>query len=126
MEGQRMDKKILIIDDSEQDLKIMKRFLKKAGYEDIITAATGNEGVEKARSEKPAMVVSDTILPDIDGFEVCRQIREAMGPENPKIIITTGAIDAVNAVKARKMGADDYCAKTSDAAPLLENIRKYL
>ncbi len=117
-----MGKKILIIDDSEQDRKIMARFLKKAGYEDLILAETGEEGVEKAKAESPDLVVSDTVLPGIDGFEVCRKIREAQGDQTPKIIIVTGAIDAVNAVKARTLGANDYCAKTSDCVPLLEAI----
>ena len=117
-----MGKKILIIDDSEQDRKIMARFLKKAGYEDLILAETGEEGVEKAKAESPDLVVSDTVLPGIDGFEVCRKIREAQGDQTPKIIIVTGAIDAVNAVMARTLGANDYCAKTSDCVPLLEAI----
>ncbi|MFH1752912.1 MAG: response regulator [Candidatus Omnitrophota bacterium] len=118
--------KILIIDDSEQDRKIMARFLSRAGYADLITAETGEEGVEKAKSENPDLVVTDTVMPGVDGFEVCRMIREAQGPSTPKIIIVTGAIDAVNAVMARKMGANDYCAKTSDCAPLLEAIGKLI
>lgn len=121
-----MGKKILIIDDSPQDRKIIERFLRKGGYDDIILAETGEDGVEKAKSEKPDLVVSDTILPGIDGFEVCRQIREFSGPDTPKVVIITGAIDAVNAVKAKKMGADDYCAKTSDAAPILQAVKKLL
>ncbi|MEE8359481.1 MAG: response regulator [Candidatus Omnitrophota bacterium] len=121
-----MGKKILIIDDSEQDRKIMARFLKKAGYEDLIMAETGEEGVEKSKTESPDLVVSDTVLPGIDGFEVCRKIREAQGEETPRIIIVTGAIDAVNAVKARMLGANDYCAKTSDCVPLLDAIGKLI
>ena len=121
-----MGKKILLIDDNEQDMKIMARFLKKAGYEDLVTAVTGEEGVEKSKAESPDLVVSDTVLPGIDGFEVCRKIREAQGDETPKIIIVTGAIDAVNAVKAKMLGANDYCAKTSDCVPLLEAIDKLI
>ncbi|MFH1867416.1 MAG: response regulator [Candidatus Omnitrophota bacterium] len=115
-----MNKKILIIDDNEQDRKIMERFLKKAGYEDIITAETGEEGVGKAQSDSPDLAVIDTILPGINGFEVCQQIRERCGLEKPKIIVMTGSVDAIDAVKAKKAGADDYCVKTSDCAPLLE------
>ena len=109
-----MGKKILVIDDNEQDRKIINRFLSKAGYADVMLAENGEDGVKIANAEKPDLVVTDTMLPGIDGFEVCRQIREAQGPTNPKIIIMTGGIDAVDAVKARKMGADDYCVKTSD------------
>ena len=121
-----MGKKILVIDDNEQDRKIIHRLLRSAGYADVVTAETGEEGVEKAVSESPDIVITDTNLPGIDGFEVCRSIREAhgKGPGAPRIIVMTGAIDAVDAIKARKMGADDYCVKTSDYATLIEAANK--
>ncbi len=119
-----MDKKVLIIDDNPQDRMIIQRFLKKEGFENIITAETGEEGLSKAESENPDFVITDTMLPGIDGFEVCRQIREKKGFEFPKVIVMTGAIDAVDAVKAKKVGADDYCVKTSDCSPLLEAVRR--
>lgn len=118
--------KILIIDDNEQDRKIVKRFLNKSGFQDIIMAKTGEEGVQMAQSEKPALAIIDTKLPGIDGFEVCRQIRERCGSEYPKIIVVTGTIDAVDALKAKKSGADDYCVKTSDCGPLIEVVQRLL
>ncbi len=118
-----MGKKILIIDDTDSDRKIVKRFLNKAGYDNIVVAETGERGVEMAASESPDLVITDTNMPGIDGFETCRQIREASGKENPKIIVTTGAIDAVDAVKARKVGADDYCVKTSDSAQIVNAVK---
>ena len=115
-----MGKKLLIIDDSEQDRKIMRRFLNKAGFDDIVMAETGETGVEKAASEKPDIIILDTLLPGINGFETCRRIRQASGEGTPKIIIMTGNVDAIDAVEARKAGADDYCVKTSDYAPMVE------
>ncbi len=119
-----MGKKILIVEDNEDDLIIAKRYLAKAGFTEIVFAGNVEDGVKKAVEEKPDIVITDTLLPDSNGFEVCRRIREACGSAGPKIIIVTGSIDAVDAVKARKVGADDYCAKTSDCAPLLEALRK--
>ncbi len=118
--------KILLIDDSAQDRKIISRQLSQAGFSEIELAETGEDGVAKARNSEFDLVISDTILPGMDGFEVCKSIREASGPDKPKIIVMTGAIDAVNAVKARKLGANDYCAKTSDGAPLLEAVKKLI
>jgi len=118
-----MGKKILIIEDNEQDRKIVKRFLNRAGYEDIVIAVSGEEGLKKLESEKPELVITDTLLPGIDGFEVCRRIKEGLGAAGPKVIIMTGSIDAVDAVKAKKFGADDYCAKTSDFAALIEAVK---
>jgi DNA-binding response OmpR family regulator len=121
-----MSKKILIIEDNQDDLMIMKRFLNRGGYDNIVSAETAAQGVEAAINEKPYLVISDTLLPDGNGFEICQKIRQSTGREEPKIIITTGAIDAVDAVKAREVGADDYCAKTSDYAPLLDAVKKIL
>jgi len=121
-----MGKKILVIDDNEVDLIIVKRCLNQAGYDEIITAEDATEGVKKAKEEKPDLVISDTLLPGSNGFEVCTRIRELYNQTTPKIIIMTGAIDAVDAVKARKAGADDYCAKTSDCSPLIEAVKKLI
>ena len=118
-----MPKKILIIDDTESDRKILTRFLKREGYDDIIMAENGEEGIKMAAREQPDLVITDTNMPGTDGFETCRRIREGHGREKPKIIVMTGAIDAVDAVKARKAGADDYCVKTSDTAELLAAVK---
>ncbi len=121
-----MGKKILIIDDTASDRKITQRYLNKEGYDDIITAESGEDGVAMAASENPDLVITDTNMPGLDGFETCRQIRDAGSKEAPKIIVTTGAIDAVDAIKARKSGADDYCVKTSDAAQLMVAVKNLI
>lgn len=118
-----MGRRILIIDDNDQDRKIIERFIKKAGYEDIFMAETAEEGFIEVRSKKPDLVIIDTMLPGTDGFEVCKQIRETQDLDQPKIIIITGWIDAVDAVKARRAGANDYCVKTSDFSSLIEAIK---
>ena len=115
-------KKILIIDDNEQDRKIMKRYFLNAGFEQILEAATGEKGVETVKMEKPDIVILDTLLPQMDGFEACRQIRKNCGPDTPKIVILTGYVDAVDALKAREMGADEYCVKTSDLSELIKAV----
>jgi len=120
-----MSKKILIIEDNEIDLLIIKRYLNRLGYDQLISVEYASEGVKKAIEEKPDLVISDTILPDNNGFEVCRQIKEACGLV-PPVIIMTGSVDAVDAIQARRVGADDYCAKTSDCAPLLEAVKKLI
>jgi two-component system alkaline phosphatase synthesis response regulator PhoP len=121
-----MRNKILIIDDSEQDRKIMQRYFNQAGFKEILMAERGEEGIEKAISQKPDLIIIDTLLPGMDGFQICQQIREKQGEVASKIVMVTGAIDAVDAVKARKMGADDYCAKTADCAPLIEIVKKFI
>jgi DNA-binding response OmpR family regulator len=117
--------KILVIDDNDQDRKIIERFLRKSGYSEVLLAETGEQGVEKAIAEKPDLVITDTILPGIDGFEVCRLIKDKFGGAGPKVVVMTGSIDAVDAVKARRLGADDYCVKTTDASTFIEVIKRF-
>jgi DNA-binding response OmpR family regulator len=121
-----MDKKILIIDDTDADRKIMKRFLNKAGYDNILMAETGEAGVAMAESEKPDLVITDTMMPGIDGFETCRRIRAKYDDKAIKVIVVTGAIDAVDAIKARKAGADDYCVKTSDPGQIITAVQSLI
>ncbi len=118
-----MKKKILLVDDDEQDLKIIKRYLSQIGNDEIWTVRTGEEGVKSAQENHPDITILDTNLPGIDGFETCKRIKEIDGLQT-KVILMTGLIDAVDAGKARKMGADDYCVKTSDYAFLLNAVRK--
>ena len=100
--------------------------MKEAGYSNVITAEDGKQAIEQTKAEKPDLLIIDTLLGKDNGFEVCRKIRDIGEPTSPKIIIITGAIDAVDAVKARKMGADDYCAKTSDCALLIEAVKNLI
>lgn len=118
-------KKILVVEDSSTALGMIKNALECEGYL-VITAETGEEGIKKVIIEKPDLVITDTQLPGIDGFEVCRQIKKMPGSVNPKIIVMTGAIDAVDAIKARESGADDYTVKTSDLRPLIETVKKLI
>jgi len=118
------DRKILVIEDNPDDRLIIERMCRKAGFTNLVFAFDGKEGLEKAAAEQPDIVVTDTLLPGFDGFEVCRRIREAGSPDRPKIIVMTGSIDAVDAVAARRAGADDYAVKTSDCQHIIDALKK--
>lgn len=119
-----MSKKILIVDDYPDSLLLLRGELEASGYE-VIQAANGQEAIEKARKEFPDLVLLDTKLPDMEGFEVCRQIKKSEGLAT-KVIIYTGYIDAVNVTKARLAGADDYEVKTQDLGKLLSAVKKLI
>ena len=120
------DKTILIVEDDSQDREIISKCLKEAGFEKILTAETGEAGVEKAKNEKPTLIITDTRLPGMNGFEVCETIKKDETLAEAKVIIMTGQIDAVDAVKAKRVNANDYCVKTADCESLLEAIRTQL
>ncbi len=114
--------KILIVDDNPGDLKLVEHYLKKAGYDDLLTAATGKEGLTKARDQHPDIVIVDTLLPDMNGFEVVKAYKHTNGSK--KAIMVTGSIDALDAEKARLCGADDYVVKITDMEPVIKAVKK--
>lgn len=120
-----MDQKILIIDDSEQDRKIMGRILTQNGYTDILYAENGEEGIQLANEQDPFIVIIDTILPEKDGFEICKELKN-----NPKLkckaILLTGHVDAIDSEKADEVQADNYIVKTSDYSMLCQAIEKHI
>jgi len=121
-----MAKKILIIDDNPGDQRLMKEFIQDAGINcDISFASSGTEGIEKVKALACDLVILDTRLPDIDGFETCRGIK-GQKQENIKVIVMTGIVDAVDAGKAREAGADGYCVKTSDWSNLIETVKEFI
>jgi DNA-binding response OmpR family regulator len=109
--------KVLIIDDDERDIKAMKVALQKEGYEEILSAGTSEKGVEIAKSIKPDVMLIDVVLNQVNGFDLCKQLK-AIKDMGSKIIIVTGHLDAINADKARSSGADEIVEKT----PRFENM----
>lgn len=123
--GDMIGKKLLIIDDNQDDLDIIKKQLNQAGYDEVLIAATGEKGIESASKNKPDIVVIDTLMPGIDGFEVCQRIKTDNGSE-AKVIMITGIVDAFDANKANQAGADAYITKPFKSADLLAQIEELL
>ncbi|MFH1201528.1 MAG: response regulator [Candidatus Omnitrophota bacterium] len=119
-----MGKKILLADDEVGIRTSLTDILEGRGYE-VIHAANGQEAIEKARRENPDLVLLDTMMPGIGGIEACRQIKQV--EKLPcKVIVYTGNIDAIDAVEARRCGADDYCVKGTDPSLLIGTVEKIL
>ncbi|NQU19215.1 response regulator, partial [bacterium] len=90
-----MAKKILIVDDQQNVRTTLSKILVKKGY-DVVEAASGKEALEKVHTERPDLVLLDTRMPGgMEGYEVCRQIKEVKGTDI-KVIIYTGYVDAVD------------------------------
>ena len=119
-----MAKTILIVDDEADARTTLGDILVESGYK-IVEAVSGEEALEKVRKEKPDLVLLDTKLPGMDGFEICRQIKQVEKLDT-KVIVYTGKINAIDAVKARRMGADDYCVKGADPSLLIDAVRKLI
>jgi len=120
-----MNKKILVVDDNELYRHCVVKSLERQGYKNVIGAETGKEGIEKAGMEKPDLVILDVILPDLNGLEVCRQIKEIKGLK-VKVVVNTGYIDAADIGKALTAGADNFVSKAVDLSSLCKLVKKLL
>ena len=111
--------RILAVDDEPRYVRVIKINLEASGY-DVITAESGATALELAVTENPDLVLLDLMMPDIDGYEVCRRIREF---SNMPIIMLTALTETNNKVKGLDLGADDYITKPFSARELLARIR---
>jgi len=99
--------KLLIIEDDADLVKALELYFSRAGYE-VVTAANGLEGLQVLYKERPDIVILDIAMPKLDGWEVCRRIREL---SQVPIVILTARVQEDERVKGLKLGADDYVVK---------------
>jgi len=117
-----MPKKILIVDDEPQIVEICSDYLKAAGYE-TVTASNGAQGLSLARREKPDLVVLDLMMPEMDGLDVCREIRRE---SNVPIIMLTARVEETDKLIGLELGADDYITKPFSPRELVARVRVVL
>jgi len=117
-----MERKILIIEDEKPIADIIKHNLLKESYA-VIEAYDGEDGLEKAFSENPDLILLDVMLPKMDGFTVCRKVREKL---STPIIMLTAREEEVDKVLGLELGADDYITKPFSIRELLARVRANL
>lgn len=114
--------KILIVDDERNILELVKLYLNAEGHS-VVTAPDGLSALEKFRGEQPDLVVLDIMLPGIDGWEVCRRLRQ--NSQIP-IIMLTARGEAVDRIVGLELGADDYVVKPFNPRELVARIKAVL
>lgn len=118
-------KKILVVEDDEKILRALEFALTEEGYE-VIRSDCGQSGLDNARSAKPDLILLDIMLPDINGFEVCRALKSDKAYKAIPIIMITALGDTENIVKGLSAGADDYVSKPFNLGELLARVRSHL
>ncbi|MFH1416453.1 MAG: response regulator [Elusimicrobiota bacterium] len=116
---------VLIVDDEMEFLKMIATVLEKEGYE-IKTATSGMEALQVLTMEKIDLIVLDVKMPDMDGYEVCRRIREDLLLSHIPVIMLTCMTDIDDRVKGIKTGGDDYITKPFESEELFVRIRNLL
>jgi DNA-binding response OmpR family regulator len=117
-----MTPKILVVDDEPAVTDLLAYNLRKANY-DVLTAANGREALTVARQSNPDLILLDLMLPEIDGLDVCRELRKTS--EVPIIMITARG-EEIDRVVGLELGADDYVSKPFSVRELLARIKAVL
>ena len=113
-----LQKTILLIDDSHFFTQYIKKIITEANYR-IICAATGSEGLILVHTEIPDLVILDGVMPDLDGLEVCRILRESESNNLMPIIMLTSQGNEEDKLAGLELGADDYITKPFNKRELL-------
>ena len=114
--------KILIIEDEEAIADLEKDYLELSSYE-VEIAADGETGLKRARDEDFQLVILDLMLPGVDGFEICRQVREK---KNTPIIMVSAKKDDIDKIRGLGLGADDYMTKPFSPSELVARVKAHL
>jgi adenylate cyclase len=114
--------KILVVDDTPQNVKLLADLLRAKGYE-VVTAASGPEGLERLAAERPDLVLLDVMMPGMSGYEVCQKIRSDPSTGILPVVMVTALDPAQERIKGLDAGADDFLTKPVNHAELLARVR---
>ena len=114
--------KILIVDDESNICELLRMYLEKGGYETVI-AHDGQTALTRFRTEEPDLVLLDIMLPGLDGWQVCREIRKT---SDKPIIMLTAKGETFDKVLGLELGADDYVTKPFDAKEVVARVKAVL
>ena len=114
--------KILIVEDEESIAELEKDYLELSGFE-VETEKDGNAGLERALSEDFDLLILDLMLPGVDGFEICKKVREN---KNIPILMVSAKKDDIDKIRGLGMGADDYMTKPFSPSELVARVKAHL
>ena len=117
--------KVLVVDDTPMNIKVLLDLLTVKGYE-VITAESGSVALEKIETRKPEVVLLDVVMPEMDGYEVCRRIRANPETAALPVVMITALDPTQERIKGLEAGADDFLTKPINQAELLVRVRTLL
>ena len=117
-----MSARVLVVDDILPNVKLLEAKL-ASEYYDVITATSGQEALEKVKSENPDVVLLDVMMPGMDGFEVCARIKADPDHAHIPVVMVTALTDADDKVRGLEAGADDFLSKPINDTALMARVR---
>ena len=114
---------ILVVDDSACDNTLLKRVLNAEGY-DVVCAFNGQEALDKMKKEKPGLIISDVMMPIMDGFELIENVKADDSLSKIPVIMLSSASSVIRS--AKEMGVDEFLSKPIDKELLIEKVKKIM
>lgn len=116
------DKKILIVEDEESIAELEKDYLELSGFS-VVIENSGDSGLERALNEDFDLYILDLMLPNVDGFEICKKIREV---KNTPVLMVSAKKDDIDKIRGLGLGADDYITKPFSPSELVARVKAHL
>ncbi|WDP91584.1 MAG: response regulator [Desulfobacter sp.] len=122
-----MDKRslVLAVDDKPQNLQFLGKLLSDQGYE-LVMAESGRQALDFVKKEVPDLILLDIMMPDMDGYEVCKRLKKDLGTSHIPVIFLTAKTDTEDVVKGFDAGGVDYVTKPFNSAELMARIRTHI
>lgn len=117
-----MSARVLVVDDILPNVKLLEAKL-AAEYYEVLTATNGPEALEKVETENPDIILLDVMMPDMDGFEVCKKIKSDPSLAHIPVVMVTALTDSEDRVKGLEAGADDFLSKPVNDTALMARVR---
>jgi two-component system sensor histidine kinase/response regulator len=117
--------KVLVVEDSATQAQKLKESLESKGFS-VTTASNGASGVAAVRASRPDLVISDIVMPDLDGYEMCREIKADARLKDTPVILLTSLSDPEDVIRGLECGADGFTVKSGLDAPILDAIERLL
>lgn len=124
--ARKSGQKILLVDDSSTTLLIEEMTLREHTQYELVLARDGEEAVEKAIAERPNLILMDVVMPRMNGFDACREMRRHEALRKVPIIMVTSRGESCNVEQGFESGCNDYVTKPINGAELVEIVNGYL